>query len=89
MCYAPVCHSPIIDIISNGFVRLACLRHAASIYPEPGSNSQIKCIELAFNTLSGLPGSNIAITQKMICCDVVSIVKGLPGQAPMENASGA
>jgi hypothetical protein len=23
-------------------VRLACLRHAASVYPEPGSNSQKK-----------------------------------------------
>ena len=23
-------------------VRLACLRHAASVHPEPGSNSQIK-----------------------------------------------
>ena len=25
------------------FVRLACVRHAASVHPEPGSNSQIKC----------------------------------------------
>ena len=24
------------------FVRLACVRHAASVHPEPGSNSQIK-----------------------------------------------
>ena len=24
-------------------VRLACVRHAASVHPEPGSNSQIKC----------------------------------------------
>ena len=34
MCYAPVCHSPI-----NRGVRLACLSHAASVHPEPGSNS--------------------------------------------------
>ena len=25
-----------------GFVRLACVKHAASVHPEPGSNSQIK-----------------------------------------------
>ena len=25
-------------------VRLACVRHAASVHPEPGSNSQIKCL---------------------------------------------
>ena len=26
------------------FVRLACVRHAASVHPEPGSNSQLKFI---------------------------------------------
>ena len=26
------------------FVRLACVRHAASVHPEPGSNSQIKVL---------------------------------------------
>ena len=25
-------------------VRLACIRHAASVHPEPGSNSQLVCI---------------------------------------------
>ena len=30
-----------LSIISKGhLVRLACLRHAASVHPEPGSNSQ-------------------------------------------------
>ena len=28
----------------SSFVRLACVRHAASVHPEPGSNSQIKCL---------------------------------------------
>ena len=28
---------------SKYLVRLACVRHAASVHPEPGSNSQIKC----------------------------------------------
>ncbi len=26
----------------NNFVRLACVKHAASVHPEPGSNSHIK-----------------------------------------------
>ena len=29
-------------IIRKCFARLACVRHAASVHPEPGSNSQIK-----------------------------------------------
>ena len=29
---------------SKYLVRLACVRHAASVHPEPGSNSQIKCL---------------------------------------------
>ena len=28
----------------SSFVRLACVRHAASVHPEPGSISQIKCL---------------------------------------------
>ena len=31
----------VLNLIS---VRLACVRHAASVHPEPGSNSQIKCL---------------------------------------------
>ena len=34
MCYSPVCQAT----PKCGF-RLACLRHAASVHPEPGSNS--------------------------------------------------
>ncbi len=34
MCYSPVCHASIATSI-----RLACLRHTASVHPEPGSNS--------------------------------------------------
>ena len=39
------------------FVRLACVRHAASVHPEPGSNSQIKCwcLNLASCLASVLP----------------------------------
>ena len=35
-CYSPVRHSL---SLSREDVRLACVRHAASVYPEPGSNS--------------------------------------------------
>ena len=28
----------------SSFVRLACVKHAASVRPEPGSNSLIKCL---------------------------------------------
>ena len=46
--YSPVRHSvnqkSIRKLHFNCFVRLACVRHAASVHPEPGSNSQIKCL---------------------------------------------
>ena len=40
--YSPVCHSthPLRDFR----VRLACIRHAASVDSEPGSNSHVKCV---------------------------------------------
>ena len=41
-CYSPVCHS---TCPLRGFrVRLACVRHAASVDSEPGSNSQVKVV---------------------------------------------
>ena len=44
--YSPVRHSVIPDSIRKlppaCFVRLACVRHAASVHPEPGSNSHVK-----------------------------------------------
>ena len=41
-CYSPVCHS---TYPLRGFrVRLACVRHAASVDSEPGSNSHVKWI---------------------------------------------
>ena len=40
-CYSPVCHST--DPLRDFRVRLACVRHAASVDSEPGSNSHVKC----------------------------------------------
>ena len=39
-CYSPVCHST--RGRSHFRVRLACVRHAASVDSEPGSNSRLK-----------------------------------------------
>ena len=39
-CYSPVCHSTCGR--SRFRVRLACVRHAASVDSEPGSNSHVK-----------------------------------------------
>src|SRR5579871_5396575 len=42
--YSPVCHAtnPLLGLR----VRLACVRHAASVDSEPGSNSQVKFVRL-------------------------------------------
>src|SRR5436190_23413895 len=45
--YSPVCHST--DPLRDFRVRLACVRHAASVDSEPGSNSQVKFACLAAN----------------------------------------
>ena len=34
------------------FARLACVKHAASVHPEPGSNSLIKCAHRDFHALA-------------------------------------
>ncbi len=39
-CYSPVCHST--NPLRGFRVRLACVRHAASVDSEPGSNSHVK-----------------------------------------------
>ena len=39
MCYSPVCHYR-SNLAKKPTVRLACLKHAASVHPELGSNSQ-------------------------------------------------
>ena len=41
-CYSPVRHSPSICIATNhAAVRLACVKHTASVQSEPGSNSPL------------------------------------------------
>src|SRR6187200_265311 len=42
--YSPVCHST--NPLRDFRVRLACVRHAASVDSEPGSNSHVKFVVL-------------------------------------------
>ena len=52
--YSPVRHSVTYSSVrklpSKCFVRLACVKHAASVHPEPGSNSHV----LISSTVSGI-----------------------------------
>ena len=51
--YSPVRHSVTKTSFRRNqlkcFVRLACVKHAASVHPEPGSNSLIKCARSRFS----------------------------------------
>ena len=40
------------EICCKCFVRLACVKHAASVHPEPGSNSHKKCLSASFEQTS-------------------------------------
>ena len=50
----PLSHKtyPSEDLKVKCFARLACVRHAASVHPEPGSNSRIKNLGLVFSDLT-------------------------------------
>ena len=52
-------------------VRLACIRHAASVHPEPGSNSQIKFVLFLFFLFLKLHSG--ALTQDLLI-DVFCLV---------------
>src|SRR5699024_2967868 len=48
----PTCYSPVRrsrqGASSHRFARLACIRHAASVRPEPGSNSHVRVYTSSF-----------------------------------------
>ena len=51
-CYSPVRHWFLKKAsFLDSSVRLACIRHAASVHPEPGSNSPFDCLFSSFITL--------------------------------------
>src|SRR6266566_1572807 len=41
-CYAPVRRAPVRVLLPAPRTRLACVKHAASVRSEPGSNSRLK-----------------------------------------------
>ena len=45
----PTRYSPVRRSLPKKIARLACVRHAASVHPEPGSNSQIKVVPAQTN----------------------------------------
>ena len=69
--YSPVRHSvqnrhPEGIVIRN-LVRLACVKHAASVHPEPGSNSHVKksnCFAFRLRTAASQPFRLLALTDQ-------------------------
>ena len=82
-CYSPVCHSthPLRDFR----VRLACVRHAASVDSEPGSNSHVKGLAPTAPGYAEHPGG-AALTRGRFGFCVVSIRSVLSGSPPVAFA---
>ena len=80
-CYSPVCHSthPFRDFR----VRLACVRHAASVDSEPGSNSHVKFA--AHPRACALRWDNSLTRGRFGFCVVQSVI-GLGGSPPVAFA---
>src|SRR5262245_7551707 len=76
-CYSPVRHST--HGLLHFRVRLACVRHAASVDSEPGSNSQVKLVhqprlaELKFDPATASNPINASSLLIWLCvvCDIV------------------
>jgi hypothetical protein len=73
-CYSPVCHST--NPLRDFRVRLACVRHAASVDSEPGSNSHVKFAVAPWRTLAGPRRRSNSINARPIywLCVVQSVV---------------
>ena len=59
------------------FVRLACVKHAASVHPEPGSNSHVKvCHSWRFRFVPNLlfKGSNLSIGRSSVLSNCLNIL---------------
>ncbi len=68
-CYSPVRHSSFSGGASSGgkrSVRLACIRHAASVRPEPGSNSHK--VRTILRLLSSICLLAYCLLVKNVCC---------------------
>ena len=87
--YSPVRHSVILKSTRKShlkcFVRLACVKHAASVHPEPGSNSLIKCCSIQsdnvlaifpFTVFKGqfLRKKSLRIFSRLSHCSVIKVL---------------
>ena len=69
-CYSPVRHSSFqlsASTREERSVRLACIRHAASVRPEPGSNSHNK-VRTTLRLLSSICLLAYCLLVKNVCC---------------------
>ena len=81
-CYSPVCHS---TYPLRGFrVRLACVRHAASVDSEPGSNSHVKFV--VHHRAEARRGNNCLTRGRFIGSCVVQSVLIESGSSPVAFA---
>ena len=81
-CYSPVCHST--HGLLHFRVRLACVRHAASVDSEPGSNSHVKFVA---HHRAEAPGWNNSLTRgRFIGSCVVQSVLIESGSSPVAFA---
>src|SRR3954447_20205102 len=60
-CYSPVCHST--HGLLHFRVRLACVRHAASVDSEPGSSSHVKLAALRLARFRRLAAGTTRLTR--------------------------
>ena len=71
-CYSPVCHST--HGLLHFRVRLACIRHAASVDSEPGSNSHVKLVALHVAAFAITLGDNSFNASYDLLCVVQSVL---------------
>ena len=67
-CYSPVCH--FTHVLLHFLVRLACVKRAANVDSEPGSNSQLNCVSLSIWSGISRSGFPISLNSKF---DVIAL----------------
>ncbi len=88
MYSSPVRHSPPIRASSYcAAVRLACVRPAASVHSEPGSNSSLKitCPKANYFSCRSSTTGNLSLAKQLICCILIKRLQD--GQSSFLQAS--
>ena len=83
-CYSPVCHST--NPLRGFRVRLACVRHAASVDSEPGSNSHVKFAGCHRQPRRAALRQHNSLTRGRFGFCVVSIRSSIGGSSPVAFA---